>query len=251
MHIDVLTAVPEVFTSPLESSILRRAREKQLLSVAVHNLHHFSPNGRIDDYPYGGGAGMVIRVDVVVRALRYLQSKRKYDEVIYLTADGMLLSQSLLNQLSMHRSLLLIAGHYKGIDDRIRHYISREISIGNYVLTGGELPALVLIDGIARLLPGVLSDGISALEDSYQDGLLAPPLYTRPPEFEGHKVPEVLLSGDHKAICKWRHQMSWQRTLERRPELIREDEAPPPEYDGENAAQRDKSVPASEEEGPS
>ncbi|MEN3041452.1 MAG: tRNA (guanosine(37)-N1)-methyltransferase TrmD [Bacteroidia bacterium] len=245
MHIDVLTAVPEIFTSPLNSSILRRAREKHLLSVEIHNLHHFSPNGRIDDYPYGGGSGMVIRIDIVVKAMRHIQSVRQHDEIIYLTADGTPLTQSLLNLLSLKQSLLLIAGHYKGIDDRIRYYVTREISIGDYVLTGGELPALVLIDGIARLIPGVLSDGTSALEDSYQDGLIAPPLYTRPPEFEGHKVPEILLRGDHEAIRKWRLEMSWQRTLERRPWLIRDHEPPPPKSAAKSEAQLNKNAPTS------
>lgn len=220
MHIDVLTAIPEIFTSPLQSSILRRAQEKKFFSIGIHNLHDFSPSGRIDDYPYGGGAGMVIRVDVVVKALRFLQQHRQYDEIIYLTPDGEPLIQPLLNRLSLSRNLLLIAGHYKGIDDRIRHYVSMEVSIGDYVLTGGELPALVLIDGIVRLLPGVLSDETSALEDSFQDGLLAPPIYTRPPDFEGHRVPDILLSGDHEAIRRWRMEMSWQRTKERRPYLI-------------------------------
>ncbi|MCS7153902.1 MAG: tRNA (guanosine(37)-N1)-methyltransferase TrmD [Bacteroidia bacterium] len=250
MRIDVLTAVPAVFDSPLRSSILRRAQDKGLVEVHIHNLHDFSPNGRIDDYPYGGGAGMVIRIDVVVKALRHLQKQRSYDEVILLTADGELLTQPLLNRLSLCRNLLLIAGHYKGIDDRIRHFVTKEISIGNYILTGGELPALVLIDGIVRLLPGVLSDEASALEDSFQDGLLSAPIYTRPPEFEGYKVPSVLLSGDHQAIQKWRQEMAWLRTKERRPELIRDEEdlsRPAPAEGAE--APPSKSAPASPAEG--
>lgn len=250
MHIDVLTAVPDIFTSPLRSSILHRAQKKGLCHIHIHNLHDFSPNGRIDDYPYGGGAGMVIRIDVAVKALRHLQAQRSYDEVIYLTADGEPLTQPLLNKLSLANSLLLIAGHYKGIDDRIRHYVSREISIGDYVLTGGELPALVLIDGIVRLLPGVLSDESSALEDSYQDGLLAPPIYTRPAIFEGHKVPEVLLSGDHEAIKAWRMEMSLQRTRARRPYLIPEDPLPPAPG-AANEAPLNKSAPTSPGEAPS
>lgn len=248
LHIDVLTAVPEIFTSPLRSSILHRAQVKGLCRIDVHNLHDFSPNGRIDDYPYGGGAGMVIRIDIVVKALRHLQAQRTYDEVIYLTPDGERLSQPLLNKLSLAKSLLLIAGHYKGIDDRIRHYVSKEISIGDYVLTGGELPALVLIDGIVRLLPGVLSDESSALEDSYQDGLLAPPVYTRPAVFEGHEVPAVLLSGNHEAIQAWRMEMSLRRTQERRPELIRE-ALLPPKPGAAAEAPPDKSAPASPAEG--
>lgn len=249
MRIDVLTAVPEIFASPLQASILKRAQQRKILSVSIHNLRDFSPDGRIDDYPYGGGAGMVIRIDIVVAALRHLQRERTYDEIIYLTADGERLTQPLLNRLSLYQNLLLIAGHYKGIDDRIRYYVTREISIGDYVLTGGELPALVLIDGIARLLPGVLSDETSALEDSYQDGLLAPPVYTRPPEFEGHRVPEVLLSGNHQAIQAWRWQISWERTRERRPELIRLLETPPMPGEADEAPP-DKNAPASLGEAP-
>lgn len=249
MHIDILAAVPGIFSSPLQSSILGRAREKGIVEIGIYNLHDFSPNGRIDDYPYGGGAGMVIRIDIVVGALRHLQAQRRYDEIIYLTPDGEPLTQSLLNRLSLYENLLLIAGHYKGIDDRIRHYISREVSIGDYVLTGGELPALVLIDGIVRLLPGVLSDESSALEDSFQDGLLAPPLYTRPPEFEGYRVPDILLSGDHEAIRRWRMEMSWQRTKERRPDLIPGELHSHRAPDAAAGAPPDRSAPASPEEG--
>ncbi|MEN2992608.1 MAG: tRNA (guanosine(37)-N1)-methyltransferase TrmD [Bacteroidia bacterium] len=219
LHIDVLTAVPEIFESPLRSSILKRAQAKGIFTIGIHNLHDYSPNGRIDDYPYGGGAGMVIRIDVVVKALRTLKEKTTYNEIILLTPDGELLTQPLLNRLSLCQSLLLIAGHYKGIDDRVRHFVTREISIGDYVLTGGELPALVLIDGLVRLLPGALSDGSSALEDSFQEGLLAPPVYTRPAEFEGLRVPQVLLRGNHQAIQAWREQMRWERTRQRRPDL--------------------------------
>ncbi|MCX7607172.1 MAG: tRNA (guanosine(37)-N1)-methyltransferase TrmD [Bacteroidia bacterium] len=247
MRIDVLTAIPEFFRSPLQTSILSRAQKKGVLLVGIHDLHAYSPDGRIDAPPYGGGAGMVIRVDIVVHALRSLQKERVYEEIIYLTPDGERLSQSLLNRLSLASALLLIAGHYKGIDDRIRHFVTREISIGDYVLTGGELPALVLIDGIARLLPGVLSDESSALEDSFQDDLLSPPIYTRPREFEGLRVPDILLSGNHRAIEQWRMKMSQERTLARRPELIPEDAAPPPPptHVAEDAFQRDKNEPAS------
>lgn len=197
MRIDVLTAVPEIFTSPLQASILKRAQQKGLVTIAIHNLRAYAKDGRVDDYPYGGGAGMVIRVDVVVRALRALTAERTYDEIILLTADGERLTQPLLNRLSLRGALLLIAGHYKGIDDRVRHYVTREVSIGDYVLTGGELPALVLIDGVVRLLPGVLSDESSALEDSFQEGLLAPPVYTRP----------RFLRGKRCRLCSYRGTM--------------------------------------------
>ncbi len=253
MHIDVLTAVPEIFHSPLQSSILGRAQKKGLVSIAIHNLHEYSPDGRIDDYPYGGGAGMVIRIDVVVRALRHLSAHRTYDEVIYLTPDGERLTQPLLNRLSLCQNLLLIAGHYKGIDDRIRSYVTRELSIGDYVLTGGELPALVVIDGVVRLLPGVLGDEHSALTDSFQDGLLAPPVYTRPRVFEGREVPPVLLSGNHAAIEAWRYEASLQRTRERRPELIPDLSRldPPPAPDATAEPPPDKTGPASPEAVPS
>lgn len=253
MRIDVLTAVPEILSSPLQASILKRAQQKGLVTIGLYNLHDYSPDGRIDDYPYGGGAGMVIRVDVVVRALRALQAQRAYDEIILLTADGERLTQSLLNRLSLCSALLLIAGHYKGIDDRVRAYVTREVSIGDYVLTGGELPALVLIDGIVRLLPGVLSDESSALEDSFQEGLLAPPVYTRPRVFEGHEVPPVLLSGDHRAIAQWRAEESLRRTRERRPELLSDPMEAPLRLkpDAKDAALPDKNAPASPAEGPS
>ncbi|GIV24050.1 MAG: tRNA (guanosine(37)-N1)-methyltransferase TrmD [Bacteroidia bacterium] len=253
MRIDILTAVPEIFTSPLQASILGRAQKKGLVTIQVHNLHDYGPDGRIDDYPYGGGAGMVIRVDVVVKALRALQAERSYDEVIYLTPDGELLTQPLLNRLSLAKALLLIAGHYKGIDDRIRHYVTRELSIGDYVLTGGELPALVVVDGVVRLLPGVLSDESSALEDSFQDGLLGPPVYTRPRVFEGLPVPAVLLSGDHKAIAAWREAERLRRTQERRPGLLNLVREAPlrPAPDAKAASPPSKSEPASPAEGPS
>ncbi|MCS6790869.1 MAG: tRNA (guanosine(37)-N1)-methyltransferase TrmD [Bacteroidia bacterium] len=253
MHIDVLTAFPEFFVSPLATSMLKRALQKGLVCIQTHDLRAFAKDGQIDDYPYGGGAGMVIRIDVVVGALRHLQKQRDYNEIIYLTADGEPLTQRLLNRLSLQHALLLIAGHYKGIDDRIRHYVTREVSIGDYVLTGGEIPALVLIDGIVRLLPGVLSDESSALEDSFQDDLLAPPVYTRPAEFEGLRVPDVLLSGNHQAIAQWRLEMSLQRTQERRPYLIRAGDATPPPLkpDAASASPPSKIAPTSGEEAPS
>ncbi len=221
MRIDILSAVPDIFRSPLEASILKRAQTKDLVTITVHNLHDWAFKGHIDDYPYGGGAGMVIRVDVAVAAIRHLTAQYgPYDEIIYLTADGERLSQPILNQLSLKKRLLLLAGHYKGIDDRIRAYITREISIGDYVLTGGELPALVLLDGIVRLLPGALGDMASALEDSFQDGLLSAPIYTRPRIFEGQSVPPVLMSGHHEAIADWRWAERSRRTAERRPDLF-------------------------------
>lgn len=253
MRIDVLTAVPAILHGPIEASIVGRARKKGLLSIHIHDLHSYAADGRIDDYPYGGGAGMVIRIDIVVQALRSLLKERSYAEIIYLTPDGERLTQSLLNRLSLCENLLLIAGHYKGIDDRIRYFVTREVSIGDYVLTGGEIPALVLIDGIARLLPGVLSDESSALEDSFQDDLLAPPVYTRPRVFEGLEVPPVLLSGDHAAIAAWRMEMSLQRTQARRPELIRPSSpaAPLPAPDEAAASPPNKNEPPSPAGAPS
>ncbi len=220
LQIDVLTAIPEIFESPLRASILKRAQAKGLVQIRIHNLRNWAPDGRIDDYPYGGGAGMVIRVDIVVQALRSLQDTTSYDEIIYLTPDGERLDQQLLNRLSLASSLLLLAGHYKGIDDRVRSYVTREVSIGDYVLTGGELPALVLIDGVVRLIPGVLSDVSSALDDSFQDELLSAPVYTRPRCFEGQEVPTILLSGDHEAIAQWRWTQRVRRTAMRRPDLL-------------------------------
>ncbi len=246
MRIDILTAVPEIFTSPLQASILKRAQAKNLVTLAVHNLHDWGPKGRIDDYPYGGGAGMVIRVDVVVAAIRTLSAAYgPYDEIIYLTPDGEKLSQKLLNTLSLKSRLLLIAGHYKGIDERIRAYVTREVSIGDYVLTGGELPALILIDGIVRLIPGVLNDVESALEDSFQDGLLAAPVYTRPPIFEGRAVPSVLLSGNHEAIAQWRLEQRLRRTAERRPDLLSDHDGEVPPLPGPASASEAPSYTAS------
>jgi len=255
MRIDILTAVPEIFASPLQASILKRAQAKNLVTIAVHNLHDWGPKGRIDDYPYGGGAGMVIRVDVVVPAIRTLSAAYgPYDEIIYLTPDGEKLSQKLLNTLSLKSKLLLIAGHYKGIDDRIRAYVTREVCIGDYVLTGGELPALVLVDGIVRLIPGVLNDIESALEDSFQDNLLAAPVYTRPLVFEGQAVPPVLLSGNHEAIAQWRLEERLRRTAARRPDLLtdHDGEGPlPPAPAAASEAPSYTALPPSEEKAPS
>ena len=222
MHIDILSVIPELLESPLDHSIMKRARDKQILTVEVHHLRKWEVNsyGQVDDYQYGGGAGMVMMCEPLANAIEELSSKRKYDEIIYLTPDGELLNQKIANTLSLKNNLLLICGHYKGIDERIReHYVTKEISIGDYVLSGGELPAAILTDAIGRLLPGVLNDETSALFDSFQDNLLAPPVYTRPEDFRGWKVPDILLSGDHKKIDEWRHEQSLKRTAQKRPDL--------------------------------
>ena len=226
MHIDILTVLPELLESPLSHSIMKRAQQKGLLSVQVHNLRKWAVNeyGQVDDYQYGGGAGMVMMCEPLVKAIEELQQERKFDEIIYLTPDGERLNQKIANQISLKENLLLICGHYKGIDERVRqHYVTREISIGDYVLSGGELAAAVLVDAVGRLLPGVLNDETSALTDSFQDNLLAPPVYTRPAEFNGWKVPDVLLSGDPKKIDDWRHEQAVKRTEERRPDMLGED----------------------------
>ncbi len=223
MRIDIVTAVPQIIEPVLGQSILGRAQRKGIVRIVVHDLHHYGVDRHrhIDDAPYGGGPGMVIRCEPVFACIEKLQAERHYDEVIYMTADGERLTQSLVNQLSLCRNLIILAGHYKGVDQRIRDVlVTREISIGDYVLTGGELPALVLVDAIVRLLPGVLNDPESALEDSFQSGLLEPPIYTRPADFRGYKVPEVLLSGDHEAIRRWRYEQALRKTLERRPDLL-------------------------------
>jgi tRNA (guanine37-N1)-methyltransferase len=225
MRIDILSVLPELLQSPFEHSIMKRAQEKGLLTVVVHPLRKWAVNeyGMIDDYQYGGGAGMVMMCEPLAKAIEELSAERKYDEIIYLTPDGERLNQKISNSLSLKGNLLLICGHYKGIDERIRtHYVTKEISIGDYVLSGGELPAAVLVDSIGRLLPGVLNDETSALFDSFQDNLLAPPVYTRPVDFRGWKVPEILMSGDHRKIEEWRHEQSVLRTKERRPDLLNE-----------------------------
>jgi tRNA (guanine37-N1)-methyltransferase len=225
MHIDILTVVPELLESPLNHSIMKRAKDKGLLSVEVHHLRKWAVNeyGQVDDYQYGGGAGMVMMCEPLVKAIEDLSAARKYDEIIYLTPDGKNLNQSIANTLSLKENLLMICGHYKGIDDRVReHFVTLEISIGDYVLSGGELAAAVLVDSVGRLLPGVLNDETSALFDSFQDNLLAPPVYTRPEDFRGWKVPSILMSGDHRKIEEWRHEQSLLRTKERRPDLLDE-----------------------------
>ena len=225
MRIDILTVLPELLESPFQHSIMKRAQEKALLEVHVHQLRKWAVNeyGQVDDYQYGGGAGMVMMCEPLAKAIEELSGQRKYDEIIFLTPDGEIFDQKSANYLSLKENLLLICGHYKGIDDRIRQqFVTREISIGDYVLSGGELAAAVLVDAIGRLLPGVLNDETSALFDSFQDNLLAPPVYTRPEDFRGWKVPDVLMSGDHKKIDEWRHEQSLKRTMERRPGLLNE-----------------------------
>lgn len=225
MRIDILTVLPELLDSPLQHSIMKRAQDKGLLTVKVHHLRQWAVNeyGQVDDYQYGGGAGMVMMCEPLTKAIEELSKESPYDEIIYLTPDGETLNQKIANTLSLKENLLLICGHYKGIDERIRQqFVTREISIGDYVLSGGELAAAVLVDAIGRLLPGVLNDETSALFDSFQDNLLAPPVYTRPEDYRGWKVPDILLSGDHRKIEEWRHEQSLQRTAERRPDLLGE-----------------------------
>jgi tRNA (guanine37-N1)-methyltransferase len=222
MRIDILTVLPELLESPLGHSIMKRAQDKGLLEVRVHSLRQWAVNeyGQVDDYQYGGGAGMVMMPEPLANAIEALSKETAYDDIIYMTPDGAPFQQQMANRLSLQQNLLIICGHYKGIDDRIRqHYVTREISIGDYVLSGGELAAAVVVDAIGRLLPGVLNDETSALFDSFQDHLLAPPVYTRPADFRGWKVPDILLSGDPKKVAEWRHEQSVQRTQERRPDL--------------------------------
>lgn len=223
MRIDILSAVPRLLDSWFGESILQRAQEKGTVEVVVHDLRQWSTDKhrRLDDYPFGGGAGMVMSVEPIQRAIVELKSQRPYNEVIYLSPDGELLDQPLANHLSTGGNLILLCGHYKGVDERVReHLVDREVSIGNYVLTGGELAAAVLCDAIIRLIPGVIGDETSALSDSFQDGLVAPPDYTRPADFQGWKVPDVLLSGHQARIDAWRHQQAVERTRQRRPDLL-------------------------------
>ena len=223
MRIDIISVLPELLESPFQHSIMKRAQEKKLLEVHVHHLRKWAVNdyGQVDDYQYGGGAGMVMMCEPLANAIESLSNERKYDEVIYLTPDGEMLNQKIANALSLKENIILICGHYKGIDERIReHFVTKEISIGDYVLSGGELAAAVLVDTIGRLIPGVLNDETSALFDSFQDNLLAPPVYTRPEDFRGWKVPGELMSGNHKMIEEWRHEQAVARTKEKRPDLL-------------------------------
>lgn len=224
MRIDIITILPELLEGPFSHSILKRAQEKGLASVHLHNLRDFSTNKQksVDDYAFGGGAGMVMTLQPIEDCINFLKAQRKYDEVIYMTPDGEELNQSISNSLSLKGNLIILCGHYKGVDERARQlFITKEISIGNYVLSGGELAAAVLTDSIIRLLPGVLNDETSALSDSFQDNLLAPPVYTRPANYKGNEVPEILLSGNLKKIDEWRHERSLERTKIRRPELYK------------------------------
>jgi tRNA (guanine37-N1)-methyltransferase len=226
MHIDILTVIPELLESPLNHSIMKRAKDKGLLTVEVHQLRKWAVNvyGQVDDYQYGGGAGMVMMCEPLEKAILELQQNGPFDEIIYMTPDGQTFNQRQANRLSLFNRILIICGHYKGIDQRIRdHYVTLELSIGDFVLSGGELPAAMVVDAIGRILPGVLNDETSALFDSFQDGLLAPPVFTRPAEFNGWKVPDVLLSGDLKKVDEWRFEQSLERTKDRRPDLLTEE----------------------------
>lgn len=225
MHIDILTLFPNMMNMFFEESIMKRAQKKGLLEVVFHDLHNYSTTryGSVDDYPYGGGAGMVMAIEPLATCIEKLQSERTYDDIIYTAPDGEMLGQAMSNELSLKQNLMVLCGHYKGIDERLReHFITREISIGDYVLTGGELAAAVICDTVVRLIPGVIGDEQSALSDSFQDGLVAPPEYTRPPDFRGWKVPEVLLSGNHAKIEQWRYEQAVERTRQRRPLLLNE-----------------------------
>lgn len=225
MRIDILTLFPQMMNMFFEESIIKRAQKKGLVEVVFHNLHDYSLTryGSVDDYPYGGNAGMVMRIEPLANCIESLQQERSYDEIIYTAPDGEMFNQSMANELSLKGNMIVLCGHYKGVDERLReHFITREISIGDYVLTGGELAAAVMCDAIIRLIPGAIGDEQSALADSFQDGLLAPPEYTRPPEFRGWRVPEVLMSGNHAKIEQWRYEQALQRTRERRPDLLRE-----------------------------
>ena len=227
MRIDILTLFPQMMNMFFEESIIKRAQKKGLVEVVFHNLHDYSLTryGSVDDYPYGGNAGMVIAVEPLANCIEQLQAQRPYDEVIYTAPDGEMFNQRTANELSLKGNLIVLCGHYKGVDERLReHFITRELSIGDYVLTGGELAAAVMCDAIIRLIPGVLGDEQSALSDSFQDGLLAPPEYTRPPEFRGWRVPDVLLSGNHAKIEQWRYEQAIERTRQRRPDLLKDQE---------------------------
>lgn len=223
MKVEIITALPALLDSWLNDSIVKRAQQKGVVEIRVHNLRDFSTNKQkqIDDYAFGGGAGMVLGIEPIARCIDQLRENEAYDEIIYMAPDGETLNQSIANELSVKQNLIILCGHYKGVDERVReHIVTREVSIGDYVLSGGELAAAVLVDSIVRLVPGVLNDETSALSDSFQDGLLAPPVYTRPADYKGLKVPEILTSGNTKAIEKWRFDQSLKRTQERRPDLL-------------------------------
>lgn len=223
MHIDIITCLPRLVESPFNDSIMKRAQKKGLVEVNIIDLRSYATDGHksVDDYAYGGGAGMVMMIEPIDRCIRDLKTKREYDDIIYMSPDGELFTQSIANQLSLKKNLILLCGHYKGVDERVReHLITREMSIGDYVLSGGELAAAVISDAVIRLIPGVLSDETSALSDSFQDNLIAPPVYTRPAEYNGWKVPDILLSGHEAKIEQWRLEKATERTQKRRPGLL-------------------------------
>ena len=225
MRIDILTVLPEMFTSPLGCSILKRAQDKGLVEINVHNLRDYTTNKhrKVDDYPFGGEAGMVMQIEPIDRAISHLRSQRDYDEVIFTSPDGETFNQPMANSMSLLNNIIILCGHYKGIDYRIReHLITREISVGDYVLTGGELPALAITDAIVRLIPGAIGDEQSALSDSFQDNLLAPPVYSRPADYNGWRVPDILLSGHQAKIDQWRYDQALERTRRLRPDLLSE-----------------------------
>ncbi len=224
MQIDILTLFPEIFQGPFDHSIIKIAREKEKVQINIHNIRDYSvdKHKRADDYPYGGGSGMVMMAEPVVRNIEDLKSRREYEEVIFLTPDGDQYNQSIANELSLKNNIILICGHYKGVDERVReNYITREISIGDYVLSGGEIPAMVICDSLIRIIPGVLGDETSALSDSFQNGILSPPVYTRPYDFRGLKVPDILRSGNDKNIKEWQHEKALEKTRKRRPDLLK------------------------------
>jgi len=227
MRIDIITIFPEMFEGPFSESIIKRAQLKQLIDIHLHQLRDYTTDKhkKVDDYAFSGGAGMVMMIEPIAKCIEKLASERTYDEIIYMSPDGELLDQKMANNFSLKENLIILCGHYKGIDERIReHFITREISIGNFVLSGGELAAAVFADSIIRLIPGVLGDETSALSDSFQNKMVSPPVYTRPREFRGWKVPEILLSGNEKLIEEWKYEQSLKRTLERKPELLDEHE---------------------------
>ena len=226
MRIDIITVVPDLLKSPFEASIMQRSIAKGLVEVHFHNLRDYVTDNykQIDDYQFGGGAGMVMMIEPIDKCISKLKSEREYDEVIYMTPDGETLNQGMANTMSLKKNIIILCGHYKGVDQRVRdHFVTKEISIGDYVLSGGELGALILCDAVIRLIPGVLGNETSALTDSFQDGLLAPPIYTRPADYKGWKVPELLTSGNFPKIEAWREEQAYQRTKERRPDLLDED----------------------------
>lgn len=225
MRFDIITVLPSLLESPFAHSILQRAQTKGLAEIQVHNLRDYSTHKQksVDDYPYGGGSGMVMQIEPFANCINELKSKREYDEIIFMTPDGITFNQSLANHLSLKKNIIILCGHYKGIDQRIREiFVTREISIGDFVVSGGELPAAIVVDAVIRLLPGVLNDETSALSDSFQGGLLDAPLYTRPAEWEGYKVPEILLSGNQAKIENWRYEESLKRTKAKRPDLLKD-----------------------------